>query len=77
MIKLRRGMDIPIAGAPQQALEEAPIARSVALVGFDYPGMKPTMAVQVGDKVKLGQLLFSCKATTGLRFTAPAAQWPR
>jgi Na+-transporting NADH:ubiquinone oxidoreductase subunit A len=73
MIKLKRGLEIPISGQPQQVVSEAPAARSVALVGFDYVGMKPTMAVQVGDRVKLGQLLFSDKKTEGVRYTAPAS----
>jgi len=47
--------------------------RSVAVIGFDYHGMKPTMEVQVGDRVKLGQLLFTDKKTPGVRYTAPAA----
>jgi Na+-transporting NADH:ubiquinone oxidoreductase subunit A len=73
MIKVKRGMDIPIQGAPQQIIEDAPAARAVALVGFDYIGMKPTMAVSEGDRVVEGQLLFSDKTTEGVRYTAPAA----
>ena len=73
MIKIKRGMDIPLQGAPQQVIEDAPTPRAVALVGFDYVGMKPTMAVQVGDRVKQGQLLFTDKKTEGVRYTAPAA----
>lgn len=73
MVKIKRGLDIPIQGAPKQVIENAPAARSVALVGFDYVGMKPTMAVSVGDTVKLGQLLFTDKKTEGVRYTAPAA----
>jgi Na+-transporting NADH:ubiquinone oxidoreductase subunit A len=73
MIKIKRGMDIPIQGAPQQVIDNAPAARAVALVGFDYVGMKPTMEVKEGDRVKLGQLLFTDKKTEGVRYTAPAA----
>lgn len=73
MIKIRRGLDLPISGAPEQAISEGPKIRSVAVIGFDYHGMKPTMAVQVGDKVKLGQLLFTDKKTEGVRYTSPAA----
>lgn len=73
MIKIKRGLDIPIQGAPRQVIEDAPAARSVALVGFDYVGMKPTMAVREGERVKLGQELFSDKKTEGVRFTAPAS----
>ncbi|MCB1843206.1 MAG: Na(+)-translocating NADH-quinone reductase subunit A [Halioglobus sp.] len=73
MIKIKRGLDIPIAGNPRQIIESAPAARAVALIGFDYVGMKPTMEVAEGDRVKLGQLLFTDKKTTGVRYTAPAA----
>jgi Na+-transporting NADH:ubiquinone oxidoreductase subunit A len=73
MIKIKRGMDIPIQGAPQQLIEDAPAARAVALVGFDYVGMKPTMEVKEGDRVKLGQLLFTDKKSEGVRYTAPAS----
>ncbi|GAB5414060.1 MAG: Na(+)-translocating NADH-quinone reductase subunit A [Congregibacter sp.] len=73
MIKISRGLDVPIAGAPEQQITDAPVARAVAVVGPDYVGMKPTMAVQPGDVVKTGQLLFTCKKTDGLRYTAPAS----
>ena len=73
MIKIKQGMDIPIQGAPRQSIEEAPAARAVALVGFDYLGMKPTMAVCEGDRVVAGQLLFSDKKTEGVVYTAPAS----
>lgn len=35
--------------------------------------MKPTMKVQEGDEVKLGQVLFECKKRPGLVFTSPTA----
>ncbi len=72
MIKIKRGMDIPIQGAPAQTIDTAPPARHAALVGYDYVGMKPTMAVAVGDVVKKGQVLFSDKKTPGVLYTAPA-----
>lgn len=73
MIKIKRGLDLPITGAPAQRIEPARPVRSVAVIGFDYHGMKPTMAVQVGDRVKLGQVLFSDKKNPGVNFTAPGA----
>ncbi len=73
MIKIKRGLDIPIEGAPRQLIEAAPRVRAAGLVGFDYVGMKPTMAVREGERVKLGQLLFTDKKTQGVRYTAPAA----
>ena len=73
MIKIRRGLNLPITGAPRQAIEDGPTVRSVALVGFDYHGMKPTMEVKEGDRVKCGQLLFTDKKTDGVRYTSPAS----
>jgi Na+-transporting NADH:ubiquinone oxidoreductase subunit A len=73
MIKIKKGLDLPISGSPEQVIQDGARVRSVALIGFDYPGMKPTMAVKVGDKVKKGQLLFTDKKTEGVRYTAPAA----
>ncbi len=73
MRKIRRGLNLPITGSPRQTIEEGPKVRSVALVGFDYHGMKPTMAVKVGDKVKTGQQLFSDKKTEGVIYTSPAS----
>ena len=73
MNKIRRGLDLPISGAPEQVIQDGPTASSVAVIGFDYHGMKPTMAVKVGDKVKLGQVLFTDKKNAGVKYTAPAA----
>lgn len=73
MIKIRRGMDIPLAGPPAQQIDNPAAVRNVALVGPDYVGMKPTMAVAEGDQVRKGQLVFSDKKTPGVNYTAPAS----
>ncbi|TVP90418.1 MAG: Na(+)-translocating NADH-quinone reductase subunit A [Pseudomonadaceae bacterium] len=73
MIKIKRGLDLPITGSPEQRIENGRSVRSVAVIGYDYHGMKPTMEVQEGDRVKLGQILFSDKKTDGVIYTAPAS----
>lgn len=73
LIKIKKGLDVPISGKPEQVVSESSPPKSVALVGFDYTGMKPTMAVAIGDKVKRGQLLFTDKKMEGVKYTAPAA----
>ncbi len=73
MIKIKRGLDLPMVGAPERQIDAAQQVRSVALIGFDYNGMKPTMQVQEGDRVKLGQILFEDKKTPGVFFTSPGA----
>lgn len=73
MIEIRRGLDLPITGKPEQTIAPGPQVRSVAVIGADYHGMRPTMAVQVGDRVKLGQELFSDKKNPGVIYTSPGA----
>ncbi|MCC5855513.1 MAG: Na(+)-translocating NADH-quinone reductase subunit A [Idiomarina sp.] len=73
MITIKKGLDIPIAGAPQQIIEDGPAIQSVATLGEEYVGMRPTMHVQVDDRVKKGQILFEDKKNPGVKFTAPAA----
>jgi len=74
MIKIRRGIDIPLAGAPApQHIDVPPPSRNVALVGPDYVGMKPTMVVAEGDILRKGQLVFADKKTPGVQYTAPAS----
>jgi Na+-transporting NADH:ubiquinone oxidoreductase subunit A len=72
-IKIKKGIDIPISGQPEQKIEAGRACRTVALLGADYIGMKPTMAVEEGDTVKLGQLLFTDKKNEGVRFCSPGA----
>ncbi|MCS7467519.1 Na(+)-translocating NADH-quinone reductase subunit A [Stieleria sp. ICT_E10.1] len=73
MITIKEGLDLPILGTPAQHIEVAKPVTRVALVGDDYIGMKPTMLVAPGDKVKLGQPLFTDKKTEGVTYTSPAA----
>ena len=71
--RLKRGLDLPLAGGPTQQLYEAASVKRVALLGDDYIGLKPTFHVQPGDTVLRGQLLFEDKRIPGVRHTAPAA----
>ena len=70
-IKLKRGLDLPIAGEPAQKIVPGPTVNRVAVVGPDYVGMKPTMAVEEGDQVVTGQVLFRDKKQPGVCYTSP------
>ncbi|MFC1757998.1 Na(+)-translocating NADH-quinone reductase subunit A [Planctomycetota bacterium] len=72
-IEITKGLNVPLAGAPEQTVSDGPTIRMVGLVAGDYVGMKPTMLVQDGDRVKLGQPVFEDKKTKGVIFTAPGA----
>jgi len=76
-MRIKLGLDLPIAGNPIQEISQGQSVGSVALIGFDYPGLKPTMLVQEGDRVKLGQPLFADKNTPGVTYTSPACGYIR
>lgn len=70
---IKKGLSLPIEGSPAPTIHQAKAVTKVALLGDDYNGMKPTLAVQVGDQVKKGQVVFEDKKTPGVKYTAPAA----
>ncbi|MEE9429855.1 MAG: NADH:ubiquinone reductase (Na(+)-transporting) subunit A, partial [Melioribacteraceae bacterium] len=71
VIKIKKGLDIPISGEPSSTIDPNIKVKHVAILGNDYVGMKPTMQVGIGDSVKLGQLLFTDKKMPGVKFTSP------
>jgi len=73
MIRIRKGLDLPISGIPLQQILPSATPRHVAIMGDDYIGMRPTMLVQEGDSVTKGQALFEDKKNPGVLFTAPAS----
>lgn len=72
MITIKKGLDIPISGTPNSDIGQF-VPKQVALLGYDYIGMKPTMLVQEGDTVAKGQPVFKDKKREGVIFTAPAS----
>jgi Na+-transporting NADH:ubiquinone oxidoreductase subunit A len=70
---ISKGLDLPITGEPKQEISKVVHASHVAIVGHDYPLMKPRMHAKLGDQVKRGQLLFEDRKAEGVCFTAPGA----
>jgi Na+-transporting NADH:ubiquinone oxidoreductase subunit A len=70
---IKKGLELPITGGPKQIIEDGNGVKSVAILGMDYVGMKPTMMVSEGDTVKLGQIIFTDKKNPGVNFTSPGA----
>ena len=71
VITIKKGLDIPIAGAPEQRIYAAPAVSKVAVVGRDFVGLKPKMLVAEDDHVKLGQPLFEDRRNPGVVFASP------
>ena len=72
MIKISKGLDLPISGSPINTISDEPKVSSVALLSNDFIGMKPTMLVKEGETVKAGQKIFEDKKNNGVYFTSPA-----
>ncbi|MCI2283253.1 Na(+)-translocating NADH-quinone reductase subunit A [Colwellia sp. MSW7] len=73
MITIKEGLDVPVKGIPQQVIHDGPSIKTVATLGEEFVGMRPTMFVKVGDSVKKGQVIFEDKKNPGVKFTAQAA----
>jgi Na+-transporting NADH:ubiquinone oxidoreductase subunit A len=71
--RVRRGMDLRVAGAraPVTSAEVTGTVRTVAVLGADFPGLKPAIKVATGDRVTLGQPLLHDRHDPALCFTSP------
>ena len=72
MIKISKGLDLPISGVPSTSITDTPKSTSVSLLANDFVGMKPTMMVKEGETVKAGQKIFEDKKNSGVFYTSPA-----
>ena len=67
---IRKGLDIPVRGEPEQVITDGPEVSTVALLGVDYCGLRPALLVEEGDRVKLGQPVFQDRKRPEIRFVA-------
>ena len=72
-IHTKKGFDLPIEGGPDSAISTGSRVRSVALLGRDYRGLKPRMMVEPGDRVALGDPLFTDKRDPAVVYAAPGS----
>ena len=73
MRTISKGLDLPLTGAPEQSISREFSSTQVAILGRDFHGLKPTMEVKVGDRVKKGQVLLTDKKNPGINYTSPAS----
>lgn len=72
-IRIRRGFDIRLAGAPVPDLELFPGSGSRALCVGGLPGLRLRCRVREGDLVRRGTPVLEDKKQAGLKFCAPVA----
>ncbi len=70
-VRVRKGLDIPIDGEPEQRIEDSNPVGWVALVARDYQGLQPRLLVEVGGRVCLGQPVLVDKQQPDVTYTAP------
>ena len=70
-VRVRKGLDIPIAGEPEQHIRDANPVGWVASVARDYRGLQPRLLVEVGGRVSLGQPLYYDKSNPDVMYTSP------
>ncbi|AWI84895.1 NADH:ubiquinone reductase (Na(+)-transporting) subunit A [Alloyangia pacifica] len=70
---LRKGLDVPVLGTPEGGIEDGAAVRTVAVLGQDYIGLKPRLAVQEGDVIAAGAPILAHKDTPEVQVTAPVS----
>ena len=70
-IRIRRGLDVPVAGEPEQVVYPGPRLKHVALCGVDYIGLRPRLLIEVGSAVGLGQPLLEDKRDPRVCYGSP------
>ena len=73
VIKLRRGLDIRLAGVAKKEKVAISVGSVFALQPDDFQGVKPKVVVKEGDKVKAGDALFVNKAYPEVKFASPVS----
>jgi Na+-transporting NADH:ubiquinone oxidoreductase subunit A len=71
LINIRHGLDVSMPGKPQQVVDDSATPDRVAVIGHDYPGVRPSLMVQEGDRVAKGDVLFADRAVPAICVTAP------
>ena len=73
IIKLRKGLDIQLQGAPLPKLIEACGSDTYAVSPGDFEGVVPKLLVREGDSVKAGSPLFFDKGAEQVLFCSPVS----
>lgn len=72
-IKIKKGLQIPLLGQPDEALRGMVTSEFVKVCPEDFHGITPKLAVKVDDTVKAGSTLFFEKNHPDLLFASPVS----
>ena len=72
-IKIKKGLDIPLLGKPDQVYRGHIISEYIKVFPDDFHGVTPKMLVKPGETVKAGNALFHSKNTPEVLFASPVS----
>ena len=73
VIKIKKGLDIKLAGKAEKVLEKADRSETFAIKPTDFPGLTPKLKVKVDSQVKAGSALFFDKYRPEINFASPVS----
>ena len=73
VIKIRRGLNIPLIGEAEKILQTSPMSAEYAIRPPVFHGLMPKMLVDEGAPVKVGTPLFYDKYNEDVLFTSPVS----
>lgn len=73
VIKLKKGLDIPLKGEAEKVLVKPDMPEMFAVKPVDFHGVRPKMLVSADDQVKAGTPLFFDKYNPDVLFTSPVS----
>jgi Na+-transporting NADH:ubiquinone oxidoreductase subunit A len=73
VIKIRKGLNIPLKGVPQPPVKRTDYAPTYAIKPTAFHGTRPKPLIKKGDKVKAGTALLFDKNNPEILFTSPVS----
>lgn len=72
-IRLKRGLDIPIAGNAELTIKKSIVPDIIAMKPTDFKCLTPKLCVKEGDAVKAGSIVFVDKKRPEIGFASPCS----
>lgn len=72
-IKIKKGLDVKLAGKAELVKEDSQVSSTFAVKPSDFPGLTPKLSVKADDLVKVGTPLFFDKNNPEIQFTSPVS----
>lgn len=72
-LNFKHGIRLRLAGAPEQVVSDGAQVQEVAILGDDFPGLRPRIDVSEGDTLQAGQVLLCDRKRPLIKFVTPVS----